>query len=502
MRLADRPLSLRLAAGFVLGGLLVLAFAPFGFGLLALPDLALLFLLLRHAGGARAAAATGYAFGLGLLGFGVFWLRISINQFGGVAPPLGLAFTLLFIILVALYFALMAWLAHRLGGGRSDPVFMLLAAPSAWLSVELLRAYLFTGFPWLSVGYSQIGLPLAGYAPLFGVFGVGLLLALSAGLLNLWRRHWAVPLLLALWGVGYALSWVTWTRPDGEAFSVALVQGNIPQRDKWRPSLFEPTLKLYQALSDRAAGARLVIWPETAIPGFDSEIDGSVLRPLERRMQAQGKDLLTGIVSREVDGRYYNAMLALGTSGRHIYLKRHLVPFGEYLPLAFMLDPVLDFLDIPMSDFSVGNGEPRPIKLAGHWAGVNICYEDAFGNEVAATLPRARFLVNASNDAWFGDSLAPHQHLQIARMRALETGRYLLRATNTGISAIIAPDGTLMQQAPQFQQAVLNAEIRPMQGMTPYAYWRDAPMVATALSLLLGLWVGRRRRGSVQARVA
>jgi apolipoprotein N-acyltransferase len=481
---------------------LVLAFAPFGFGLLALPDLAALFYLLRRAETSGAATATGYAFGLGLLGFGVFWLRISINQFGGVPPPLAVAFTLLFILLIAIYFALMAWLAHRLGKGCGEACFMLLVAPSTWLSIELLRAYLFTGFPWLSIGYTQIDLPLAGYAPLFGVFGVGLLLALSAGLLNLWRRRWAVPLLAALWAAGYGLSWMTWTQPAGEAFLVALVQGNVPQSDKWRPSFFEPTLRLYRKLSDQAAAARLVIWPETAIPSFDAEVEESLLRPLHEQMRQQGRDLLTGIVSGEPDGRYYNAMLALGVSGRHAYLKRHLVPFGEYLPLAFMLDPVLGFLDIPMSDFSAGNGQARPVKLAGHWAGIDICYEDAFGNEVAASLPKAGFLINASNDAWFGDSLAPHQHLQIARMRALETGRYLLRATNTGISAIIAPDGSLRQTAPQFRQAVLSGDIVPMQGMTPYAYWRDAPMVALALSASFGLWATRYRRRAIEVGVA
>ena len=494
MRHLDWPLTVRALASFALGAFLVLAFAPFSLGLLACVDLAVLFYLLRQAQSSRVAALLGYAFGLGLLGFGVFWLRISINQFGGIQPSLGLAITLLFILMVALFFAFMAWLAYRIGQDRSDVFFMLVAAPLAWLSAELLRAYLFTGFPWLSVGYSQIDLPLAGFAPLLGVFGIGVLVAISAGLILLWRQRWALPVLLVLWGVGYGLSWLHWTRPLGERLPVALVQGNIAQMDKWRPSMFDPTLELYQRLSDTAEKARLLIWPETAIPAFDDRIEDSVLEPLQQKMQAQGRDLLTGIVSRHPDGQYYNAMLGLGVSGRHAYYKRHLVPFGEYLPLAMLLDPVLDFLDIPMSDFSPGNGDPRPMKLAGHWVGVDICYEDVFGNEVAATLPKAGFLINASNDAWFGDSLAPHQHLQIARMRALETGRYLLRATNTGVSAVISADGSVQQQAPQFERAVLSASIQPMQGMTPYAYWRDVPLVLLAVLLLLWLRISRHRR--------
>ena len=479
--------------GFALGALLVLTFAPFGFGLLAVPLLALLFQLLLRARSARAAALTGYAFGLGLLGFGVFWLRISINQFGGVSPALGLLFTLLFIVVIAGYFALAAWLARHLGGERRELRFMLLAAPAAWLGVELLRAYLLTGFPWLSLGYSQIDLPLAGFAPLLGVFGIGLMAALSAGLLNLWRRPWALPSLVLLWLTGYALAWVDWTRPDGAPVAVALVQGNIAQEHKWRRSMFAPTLALYRELSAGAPQAQLVIWPETAIPGFDDEIETTVLQPLQEQMQAQGTDLLTGIVTRQPDGRYYNSMLGLGVSGRQVYHKHHLVPFGEFLPLSTLLDPVLDFLQIPMSDFTAGDGKPNALRLAGHAVGVNICYEDAFGHEVASTLPGAGFLINASNDAWFGDSLAPHQHLQIARLRALESGRYLLRATNTGISAIIAPDGSIEQQAPQFEQAVLSASIQPLQGATPYALWRDLPMLSLAVLLLLGLWLTRSR---------
>lgn len=479
------PQALQLLAALALGGLSVLAYAPFELGLLALFTLAGLLHLLWHARSPAHAALMGYAFGLGLLGFGVSWLRISINQFGGVSPALAITFTGLFVAIVALYFGLAAWLAKRVAQRQSHTVFMLVLAPAAWLSVEWLRAWLFTGFPWLSLGYSQIDLPLAGYAPLFGVYGTGAVLVLSAGLLNLWGRIWPALLLLLIWATGLALNGLEWTRPVGEKIPVSLVQGNIPQADKWQRHLFAPSVRLYRELTAQVPDSKLVIWPETAIAAFDDEVEDAVLQPLHALLQSQGRDLLTGIVSRDPDGRYYNAMISLGASGRADYRKRHLVPFGEYLPLKWLLDPVLDFLHIPMSDISAGNGAKPLIPLAGSLAGVDICYEDAFADEVLRALPEAGFLVNASNDAWFGDSLAPHQHLQIARMRALESGRYLLRATNTGISAVIGPRGQLLGTAPQFQQRVLSDRIQPMQGMTPFARWGDWPLLGLALLLLL-----------------
>lgn len=479
------PHLLQLPLAFSLGAATVLAFAPFSLGLLALFSLALLLQLFWHAGSAAAAARLGYAFGLGLFGFGVFWLRISINQFGGVTPPLAVAITVLFVLIVALYIALTGWLSHRLGKRLGPRWFMLAVAPAAWLASEWLRGWLFTGFPWLSIGYSQLDLPLAGFVPVFGMLGAGALLVFSAGLLNLWRATWPVLLLLATWAGGLALSWLDWTRPVGEPVPVSLVQGNIPQEQKWQPHRFAESIRLYRRLSDQAPEARLVIWPETAIAAFDLDVEQDLLQPLDGLTREQGRDLLTGIVARQDDGRYFNAMISLGVSGRDHYYKRHLVPFGEYLPLEPLLGPLLDFLHIPMSDFSPG-GDAKPlITLAGHPVGIDICYEDAFPHEVMRALPEAAFLVNASNDAWFGDSLAPHQHLQIARMRSLESGRYLLRATNTGISAIIDHRGEIQAYAPQFEQAALTGRAQPRQGMTPYARWGDGAVVVLAMTLLL-----------------
>ncbi len=488
------PAAAQLLLAFAAGAATVTGFAPFGLGLVPLFSLALLFRLWRHAARPGLNKWTGYAFGLGLMGFGVFWIRISIAQFGGVPPALAVLITLVFILFMACYYALAGWAAERLRG-RSDAVWLVLVLPAVWTLLEWLRGWLFTGFPWLALGYSQIALPLAGYGPVLGVFGVSLLLALSAGLLNLLPRAAAVGLLAALWVGGLGLQQLAWTRPAGEPIRVSLVQGNIPQEQKWLRAMRAPTLNRYLEMTRSVPDSRIVVWPETAVPAFADEVEDGLLQPLHLQLKGQGRDLLLGIVAGERDADYYNAMLSLGASGRDAYFKRHLVPFGEYLPFDKWTRPVLDFLRIPMSNFSAG-GDGKPLlTLAGYPAGIDICYEDAYGEEIIRALPDAAFLINASNDAWFGDSLAPHQHLEIARMRALETGRYLLRATNTGISAIIDQHGLVRRSSPQFERAVLSDDIVPMQGTTPFATWGNWAVVALAVLMLLpGLYQRRRAK--------
>jgi apolipoprotein N-acyltransferase len=479
---------------FVAGAMTVMAFAPFGIAPLAVLSLALLFHLWRAAPNAARGAWTGYAFGLGLMGFGVSWIRISIAQFGGVNIVLAVTATVLFVLAMALFFALAGWLATRVGYRRGNP-WLLLGLPAIWVLVEWLRGWLLTGFPWLSLGYGQIDWPLAGYAPLGGIYAVSLAVALSAALLNLWQRPAAVAALAVLWGTGFALQQVDWVEPSGAPVRVSLVQGNIPQEKKWLPSMRRPTLDLYLDMTAGVPDSTLVIWPETAVPAFVSEVEDSLLAPLHQALGPQGRDLLLGIADGDPRGAYFNAMVSVGSSGRAHYHKRHLVPFGEYLPLDAWTRPVLDFLEIPMSDFTPGDGDSPVIRLAGHPAAINICYEDAYGSEILRGLPDAAFLVNASNDAWFGDSLAPHQHLEIARMRALETGRYLLRATNTGISAIIDERGGLRGTAPQFEQAVLSGEFVPLRGRTPFVAWGNAGTLVPASLMLLLAWLLQRSAG-------
>ncbi|HEB95888.1 MAG TPA: apolipoprotein N-acyltransferase [Sedimenticola thiotaurini] len=496
-------LSPRLAAllAFGAGVLTLFAFAPFGLYPLAVAGPALL-LWIWSRSSARQALLAGWLFGVGLLGPGVSWLHISIDQFGNVGTPLAILITLLFVLLLALFYALPGWLARRLLPQAEDrPSFLLLAA-LLWLLAEWSRGWFLTGFPWLSLGYSQIDSPLAGWGPVIGVHGIGLLLLVSAVSLVLlvtgpWSRRLAAGLLLlSIWLGGYALQQVNWVVPAGPSLRVSIVQGNIAQAEKWKPANLRPTLAMYRRLTLAQREADLVIWPETAVPSFVGRVDASFLRPLQRQLEERDTTLLLGIAEWDRDrGQYYNSMLALGSGGRASYRKRHLVPFGEYMPLKAWLRPLIDWLQIPMSDFAPGDrSRPPLLTLAGYPAGISICYEDAFGDEVAAGLPTAAFLVNASNDAWFGDSLALPQHLQIARMRALESGRFLLRATNTGISAIIDPDGGLAAVAPAFRRTVLDGRVLPLAGRTPYVRIGDWPLLLLALagSGLL-VWSGRRR---------
>jgi len=482
---------LRLLAAFAAGAATVLAFAPFGLGWLAPLSVALLFLLWERAT-PRQAFLLGWAWGAGLMGFGIFWVHHSIAQFGGLDLPLAVAITLLFALSLALFYGLAGWLARRF-----FPEASLLARPAIWGLLEWTRSWFLTGFTWLSLGYSQIDTPLAGYAPLAGVYGLSLLVVLSAALLLRWRSPW-ILLLPLLWGGGWLLQQVEWSRPAGAPFQAALVQPNIPQAIKWRPEQFEPTLRLLADLTDQARGVRLVIWPETAVPAFASRVETVVLEPLQHKFAREERTLLLGIATDDGEGRYYNAMVSLGASGRGEYRKRHLVPFGEYMPLKPLLKPLVELLAIPMSDFTPGDGGKPLLRLAGHPVGISICYEDTFGDEAAAALPEAAFLVNASNDAWFGDSLAPHQHLEMARMRALETGRWLLRATNTGISALIDGKGRVRQQLAQFKRGVVKGEVQPLSGTTPYARWPDWPVVVLALIMLAMAY--RRGMGGAPSR--
>jgi apolipoprotein N-acyltransferase len=488
MNPAHWPAWGQLLLAFAAGGASVLAFAPFDLGLAAPLALALLFFLWRHPARPGLSTWTGYAFGLGLMGFGVSWIRISIAQFGGATPALAMAVTALFVLLMAVYYGLAGWLAGRLRGAADGP-WLVLVVPALWLLLEWLRGWLFTGFPWLSLGYSQIDLPLAGYGPVLGVFGISLAVALSAALLNLWHRRWALPLLLVLWAGGFALTHVEWSRPAAEPIRVSLLQANIPQEQKWRRDMRLPSLNLYLDMTAAVPDSRLVVWPETAVAAFAAEVESTLLAPLHELMREQGRDLILGIVDGREDGDYFNAMLSLGVSGRDHYHKRHLVPFGEYLPFDGWTRPVLDFLEIPMSDFAPG-GDGKPlVTLAGQPVGIDICYEDAYAAQILRALPEATLLINASNDAWFGDSLAPHQHLEIARMRALETARYLLRATNTGISAIIDQHGRLRGTSPQFERAILSDTVPPLTGITPFARWGNTAVVGLAVLLLaVGLW--------------
>ncbi len=500
MTLGGRPGGDILALG---AGLLVpLGFAPYGWYPLPLLALAVALHTWLDSGAWRA-AWRGWLFGLGMFGYGVGWVHISIHQFGGSGLVTSLAITFLLVAYLALYPALLAALLAHIRRRTPSPWRVVLALPAGWVLLEALRGWLLTGFPWLALGTGQIDTPLATLAPVAGSHAVGFAAALSAGLL--WAvvavratagRLLALLLLGGLWGGLAAWGGRDWTEPAGEPFRVSLLQGNIAQTRKWQPEALGATLDLYRRLNDEASVAsRLVIWPETAVPVYYENVADGFLDGVQAAARLSDTDVLLGIPYRAPgDDRYYNAMLALTDAGRAFYLKRHLVPFGEFLPLRGLLGEALRFLQVPMADFSRGPADQPPLRLAGQPVGITICYEDVFPAEVRAALPTATLLVNVSNDAWFGDSIAPHQHLQIARMRALETGRMLLRGTNTGISAIIGPRGRVRARAPQFAVAALHGMAEPRRGATPYVRVGDVPMLLLAL-LVGGLAWGWPRRG-------
>jgi len=394
-----------------------------------------------------------------------------------------------------------------------------LVMPGAWVLLEWLRGTIFTGFPWLTLGYAHSDSPLAGYAPLFGVYGVSLVAAVSAGLLAMLlsprpsgeitsdlpafglsrmasssirarERGAAFAALLMLWIGGAALRSVAWTQPHGEPFSVALVQGNIAQDLKFNEDALVGTLETYRRLTLQNP-ARLTVLPETALPLLRHEVPQQLVEQLRDHARKNGGDILIGAFERD-NGSYYNGVFTLGTADEQHYRKQHLVPFGEFIPLRPLLGWLINgVLDIPMGDLARGDIRQVPLAVAGQHVAANICYEDVFGEEIIRALPEATLLVNFTNDAWYGHSHAAAQHNQISQLRALETGRMMLRATNTGVTSIIGADGRVLQQLPQHQEAMLNGMAQGYQGITPYVRWGNAAVMLLIALLLAYAWVRR-----------
>jgi apolipoprotein N-acyltransferase len=491
----------RLAAAFALGAVAVAAFGDRPLWPLPIAALAALAWLWLRAPSARAASALGFAFGAGHFLVGVSWVYVSLHHFGGLFAPLAALATLVFCAILAAYPAAVGWAQAKLAVPL--PVRLMLIIPALWTLAEWVRGWLFTGFPWLALGYSQLDGPLAGFAPVSGVFGVSFLAAAVAGaavaLLAVRARAARVVAIAAIGAAaagGWALRTVDWTVPYGEPLDVALLQGNIPQELKFVPGRYEQTLETYARLAS-STSARLVVLPETAIPRFLDDVDPAYLETLAGAIGARGGDVLVGVPVLDRARRYYNAVVSLGASPQQAYAKSHLVPFGEFVPTGFGW--LVAMMRIPLGEFARGAPDQRPLAVAGQRVAVNICYEDAFGEEIIRPLPGATLLVNASNVAWFGDSLAPAQHLRIARMRAVETGRYMLRATNTGVTAIVAPDGAVAGRLPSFSEGVLEGRVRGRTGATPYVTAGNMPAVLVCLAILGAAAVrsrAKRRRGA------
>ena len=485
----------RRALAALLGALAVAGYAPLALFPLPLLTLAALMLLWLRAPTPREAALLGWWYGLALFLTGVSWVYVSLHTFGAMPAPVAGLVTLLFCAFLALFPAAVGYLTRRPSLGANGR--LLLVAPAAWTLFEALRGVIFTGFPWLELGYAQIpASPLAGYAPVLGIAGVTLASALTAGALVvalIAKSRAALVSLVVVWATGYGLQQVRWTEPVGEPLTVSLLQGNIAQDLKWRPEIAARTLATYLELV-RGAEGRLIVLPETALPLFLEDVPREYLEALARHAAQRDGDALIGLPEGSPRDGYYNSVISVGAAPAQVYRKWHLVPFGEFIPLRPLLGPIVGALAIPLQDFSRGSATPRPLAVAGQQVAVNICYEDVFGEEIIRQLPAATLLVNASNVAWFGRSIAPYQHLQISQARALETGRYMLRATNTGMTAVIDPRGRVAAVAPEFTLATLTHTVQGHRGATPYVRFGSTPVLALCVLLLLaGLVIARRR---------
>jgi apolipoprotein N-acyltransferase len=491
----------RLIAAFAAGASFNLGFAPFGWWPLTLAAPAVLFALIRGLP-PRRAGWTGASFGLGLFAFGTYWLYTCLHVFGLVPVWLTLLLQTVLVAAMSLYVAAVCYFSNRFWlkpGATRD----WLVLPALWVLLEWLRGWLLSGFPWLSTGYAMIDSPLAGWAPLLGVYGVTLAAVLISVAFNvvfmpavpLLRRWLALGVVALLFGVPALLTHVQWTRPSGPTVAIAAVQGAVPQDQKWQVKNRDLTMQRYLRLTGEAWGARLIVWPEASLPVLSTDIP-DYLRNLEEQGRAHDADFAIGLVDyRPATQQYFNGILVLSRAGDGWYYKRHLVPFGEYFPVPAFVRSWLRLMSLPYDDFTAGASRQPILSAAGQKLGLTICYEDAFGSQQLKILRQATLLINVTNNAWYGDSTAPHQHLQIARMRALEAGRFLVRAANDGITAAIDPEGKIVARLAQFQEDVLRADVQPMTGLTPYARLGNYPVVIGCF-LMLAIAVWRRRRGT------
>lgn len=472
----------------IAGAALTLAFAPFFIFPLAIILPAIL-LALWLSMTPKQAFWRGWLFGLGFFGTGVSWVFISIHTYGNASYLLAGVITFLFIAMLALFPAFCGYLLNRYFP-YTDSAKLTYAFPSLWLLFEWIRSWIFTGFPWLLLGDSQLYSPLRGYAPVFSVYGVGLAVLMTSGFLvqcflKPENRKKSIFAILAIWIIGGSLSFISWTKPSGEPIQVSLIQGNISQDLKWSENHIIPTLELYKKLTHENWSSKIIIWPEDAVPlslqnamGFIDEIADEA--------KSKKTTLITGIPIRNGnENNYFNAVIAIGND-YNFYLKQRLVPFGEYTPFAGYLTRFMEQFNIPMSSLIPSNQETKPLFVQGLKIATFICYEIAFPELVRQQDKQIGILLTVSNDAWFGHSIAPAQHMAMAQMRALELGRPVLFVSNTGITGIIKPNGIIQTKIPPFQTMVLTDKVQAMTGET---LWQKRGMDSVLVLMLSYLFL-------------
>ena len=483
------PLLFKFILLAISGAALVLAYAPFSYWWLTFICPALLYLVIVNLP-IRTAFLCGYIFGLFFFGFGVPWTFNSIHEFGHAPLLLSAILASLLVLVLALFPAIVAALSIYICRENCHRIYSVLAFASLWVLFEWLRGWIFTGFPWLLIGHVHHTGPLQSILPIFGSYGASwVTLLIGCLVITILFAEYkqkvfsAITLTVIAFSL-YFLHQITWTEAEDESLDVVLIQGNIPQEMKWDRSKHGFIMNKYLQMSSRHFNADIIIWPETAIPTYYSIVKDSFIPLVSETAENNNLDYLIGVFTFNPENEHvYNSVMTLGEE-LSFYRKQRLVPFGEYLPFRGILTILERYIDLPMADISSGEGRPL-VKLKGHAVGASICYEAVYGNEVIRALPEAKFLVNVSNDAWFGDSLAPHQHLEITRSRAVETGRYLLRATNTGISAVIDPNGRIVNKSVQFEDDVVRSTIKPYTGTTLYARWGNWGIVTTVFVILI-----------------
>ena len=486
------PLIYPLIIALISGAIFSFALAPFYWWWLAILSPALLYACL-HQRTPRQAFAIGLSYGFGLWFVGAFWLYTSIHVYGDTNAVLSVLMIVLMALIMGLFTAVQTWVYRRF-----FPETPLTFAP-LWVLFEWSKTWVFTGFPWLFVGYAFTERFLDGYAPLFGVFAVSFVaILLACAVVEILRKrlYWLIPALLVLVGA-WGVAQIQFVQPKAEKpLSVSLIQGNIPQDLKWLTEYQIKTLQIYANLSRTEWGRDVIVWPESSIPLFQTDIQ-EFLDMMDQQGKKTGTAWVTGIPywdlkesQQQGHPMYYNAMMALGSDASGLYKKQRLVPFGEYIPLSGLLSWVLPALqnDPSMSGFSRGPSHQQPFNIKGHKLSAAICYEIAYPNLTRRNALNSDFLVTVSNDAWFTGTAGPLQHLQMVQMRAKENGRWFIRATNTGVTAFIDQNGHIVKQAPMDQEAVLRGELPAMQGLTWYARFSDWPILGFSVLLLILGW--------------
>lgn len=484
---------------FIAGALLPLAFAPHQLWPLAFISPTVLLWLWKEVP-PKTAAILGFIFGLGFFGVGVSWVFISIHDFGNTDAPLAVFITLLFITILALFTALNGYLLKYLFPKPNQNTW-LIGFPISWVLLEWVRSWLFTGFPWLYLGYTQIDTVLGNIAPILSVYGVSLAILFCCGSIialiygNKPQRILPACIILLAFGTGYLLQkHSNWTEREGPVKTVSLIQGNINPLQKFSPSEIAKTEAIYNSLTESIWWTDFIIWPESAVP-TPLPYSQDYIKQLDQAAKDHDGNLIVGVQVMTSDHLYYNSMIALGKDGQGVYHKHHLVPFGDYLPFDFILRGLINFFNLPMSDFSAASDDQSLLSAGFLRIEPLICYEIAFPELVRNSLRDAHVIVNISEDGWFGSSWGPHQHLQIARMRAKETGRQVLRATTSGISAIIDTQGKIVSKAPQFEATTLNGEFQGMIGDTPWVKMGIWPfLIVMILAFGVGAYSGIKEK--------